>query len=253
MLRTRVMPCLLLKDGALVKTIRFKKPSYIGDPINAIRIYNEKEVDELVFLDISATKNRRGPDFQVISDIASECFMPVTYGGGVHDLAEVRELFRLGIEKVAINTCAIENPDFVSQIADRFGSQSVVASIDVRRKSGGRYEALIRGGEQLTGLDPVELALRLQKAGIGEILLTSIDRDGTYEGYDIELVKRVTDAVSVPVIACGGAGTIQDFRAAVEQGGASACAAGSMFVYFGRNRAVLVNFPLRSELESVLC
>lgn len=167
-------------------------------------------------------------------------------------MADIRELFRLGIEKVAINTYAIENPDFISRVANRFGSQSVVASIDAKRKSVGRYEVITRGGDQATGIDPVELAIGLEKAGIGEVMLTSIDRDGTYEGYDLELVKRVTDAVSVPVIACGGAGKLEDFRTAVSKGGASACAAGSMFVYFGRNRAVLVNFPLRSELESVL-
>ncbi len=252
MLMPRVMPCLLLKDGSLVKTIKFKDPGYIGDPINAIRIYNEKEVDELIFLDITATIENKRPPFKVLSEIASECFMPVAYGGGIRHLEDIQEIFSLGIEKVVINTYAVEKPDFVRQAADKFGTQSIVASIDVRKKSLGRYEVYTQGGRKSTGLDPVAYAIQMQQQGAGEIMLTAIDRDGTQEGYDIELLHKVTAAVDVPVIACGGAGKVADFGLAVKEGGASACAAGSMVVYYGRNRAVLINFPTRAELEAVL-
>jgi imidazole glycerol-phosphate synthase subunit HisF len=252
MLMTRIMPCLLLKDGALVKTVKFKNPSYIGDPINAIRIYNEKEVDELIFLDIAATVEKREPPYKVLSDIASECFMPVTYGGGVRDVETIRKILRLGIEKVAINSHAVENPDFVRASSEKFGSSTIVVSMDVRKKIFGRYEVVIHGGRKGTGLAPVEFAVKMEKMGAGEILLNSVDRDGTQEGFDIELIKSVTSAVDVPVIACGGAGKIEDFRTVVKEGGASACAAGSMVVYYGRNRAVLINFPERDNLEDVL-
>lgn len=252
MLMPRVMPCLLLKNGALVKTVKFRDPGYIGDPINAIRIYNEKEVDELIFLDITATIEKREPPYKVLSEIASECFMPVTYGGGVRDVETIRRILSLGIEKVAINSHAVENPDFVHAAADKFGSSTIVVSIDVRRKLFDRYEVFIHSGRKGTGLDPVELAVKMERMGAGEILLNSIDRDGTQEGYDLELIKTVTSAVGVPVIACGGAGKIDDFRAAVKESGASACAAGSMVVYFGRNRAVLITFPEREKLEAVL-
>jgi len=252
MLMPRVMPCLLLKNGALVKTVKFRDPGYIGDPINAIRIYNEKEVDELIFLDISATIEKREPPYKVLSEIASECFMPVTYGGGVRDVETIRRILSLGIEKVAINSHAVDNPDFVHAAADKFGSSTIVVSIDVRRKLFDRYEVFIHSGRKGTGLDPVELAVKMERMGAGEILLNSIDRDGTQEGYDLELIKTVTSAVGVPVIACGGAGKIDDFRAAVKESGASACAAGSMVVYFGRNRAVLITFPEREKLEAVL-
>jgi cyclase len=252
MLMPRVMPCLLLKNGALVKTIKFKDPGYIGDPINAIRIYNEKEVDELIFLDITATIEKREPPYKVLSEIASECFMPVTYGGGVRDVETIRRILSLGIEKVAINSHAVENPDFVHAAADKFGSSTIVVSIDARRKKFSRYEVFIHGGRKGTCLDPVEFAVKMEQMGAGEILLTAIDRDGTQEGYDVDLIRRVTSAVGVPVIACGGAGKIDDFRVAVKEGGASACAAGSMVVYFGRNRAVLITFPEREKLEAVL-
>lgn len=252
MLKTRVMPCLLLQDGSLVKTVRFRNPAYIGDPINAVRIFNEKEVDELIFLDITATIENRPPPFKILADIASECFMPVTYGGGVRDLETIRSLLNLGIEKVAINTHAVENPEFVRAAADKYGSSTIVVSIDARRKPFGKYEVMSRGGRKATGLDAVRLAVEMERMGAGEILLTSIDRDGAQEGYDIELIRNVAGAVGVPVIACGGAGKIEDFRAAVKEGGASACAAGSMVVYFGRNRAVLINFPERKQLESIL-
>ncbi|MCB0194933.1 MAG: imidazole glycerol phosphate synthase subunit HisF [Anaerolineae bacterium] len=252
MLMTRVMPCLLLRDGALVKTVKFKDPGYIGDPINAVRIYNEKEVDELIFLDITATVENKTPPFKVLSEIASECFMPVAYGGGVRDLADIKTIFKLGIEKVAVNSYAVENPTFIREAADTFGSQSIMVAIDAKQVSPGHYEIYTRGGRRATGLDPISFAARMQEMGAGELLLTSIDRDGTQTGYDIDLIKQVTSVVDIPVIACGGAGKVSDFGQAVRAGGASACAAGSMVVYFGRNRAVLINFPKRKQLEEEL-
>lgn len=252
MLATRVIPCLLLRKAALVKTIKFKDPSYVGDPINAIKIYNEKEVDELIFLDITATIEKRKPPFKIISEIASECFMPVAYGGGVRSLEDVREIFSLGIEKVSLNSYAVENPSFVTTVADKFGNQSVVVSIDAKRTLWGGYKVYTHGGRNATNLDPVQLAVQMEQHGAGEILVNSIDRDGTMAGYDVELIKNVSSAVSIPVIACGGAGKLEDFGIAVKQGGAAGVAAGSMVVYHGRNRAVLINFPTRSELQSVL-
>lgn len=252
MLKTRVMPCLLLMDGSLVKTVKFKEPDYIGDPINAIRIYNEKEVDELIFLDITATIEKRNPPVKVLSEIASECFMPVAYGGGIRDLDNIKEIFKLGIEKVVVNSYAIENPNFIQLAAEKFGNQSIVVSIDVRKKMLGRYEVYTQGGRKGSGLDPVEWAVRAENLGAGEIMLTSIDRDGTQEGYDLDLIKRVTNALNIPVIASGGAGGVEDFGKAVKIGNASACAAGSMVVYFGPNRAVLINFPTQAELGEVL-
>ena len=248
----RVIPCLLLQDGSLVKTVKFKEPSYIGDPINVVRIFNEKEVDELIFLDIAATPSNKRPPMRILSEIASECFMPITFGGGIRDLDDIRAIFNLGIEKVAINSFAVENPGFISEAAKRFGSQSIVASIDFKTKRFGGQVVVSHGGKNMTRWDPAEYAVTLERLGAGEILLTSIDKDGTQQGYDVAMLKKVSEAVRIPVISCGGAGNVDDFAVAVRQGGASACAAGSMFVYYGRNRAVLVNFPSRRELDDAL-
>jgi cyclase len=250
MLKTRVMPCLLLRNRGLVKTVQFKNPSYVGDPINTIRIFNEKEVDELILLDITATPENKSVNFQVVSEVASECFMPLTYGGGVRDLETAKELFSLGVEKVALNASACDRPEFISTLANRFGNQSIVVSIDVKKGLFGKYSVYTRSGRTATGMNPVDWAQHVEQAGAGEILLTSIDRDGTFQGYDLELIKKVTSAVSIPVIACGGAGTVSHFADAVRVGHASAVAAGSMVVYQGVNRAVLINFPSRQELEA---
>lgn len=249
MLKNRVIPCLLLKNAALVKTIKFKNPDYVGDPSNAIRIYNEKEVDELIFLDITATTSSKVPDLDVIGRLASECFMPVAYGGGISDLQTMREIFRRGIEKVAVNSHAVACPEFLSAAANEFGSQAVVISIDAKRTAAGTYEVYTHGGTRATGMDPVTWARRAAELGAGEILLTSIDQDGTMEGYDLELIRSVTSSVDIPLIACGGAGKVSHFGQAITQGRASAVAAGSMVVYFGRNRAVLINFPSPRELN----
>jgi cyclase len=248
MVRTRVIPCLLLKNLGLVKTVRFKHPTYVGDPINAVRIFNDKEVDELVFLDITATLERRPPPFELIGKIASECFMPFCYGGGIRRLEHVTQLFTLGVEKVALNSTAAENPRFVNEVASIAGSQSVVVSIDVKRNLFGRYRVYTHSGTTRTENDPVDYARRMQDSGAGEILLTSIDRDGTMTGYDLELIQRVSAAVTLPVVACGGASQIGDFVAAIDAG-ASAAAAGSLFVFTGKHRAVLINFPAPQDLQ----
>jgi cyclase len=251
MLKTRVIPVLLLKNGGLVKTIRFKDPTYIGDPINAVKIFNEKEVDELVFLDISATKEKRLPDLDKISQIANECFMPLCYGGGVTSVDQMKEIFGLGVEKISINNAACSNPALVKEAADIFGSQSVIVSIDVKKNIFGKYEIVVAGGAKGTGMDPVDWAKRVQDLGAGEILLNSVNCDGMMNGYDIDMIKKICQAVSVPVIVCGGAGKAEDFRQA-QDAGASAVAAGSMFVFFGKNRAVLINYPSPEELSSFL-
>jgi cyclase len=252
MLNIRVIPCLLLRGQGLVKTVQFKDAKYIGDPINAIKIFNEKEVDELILLDILATVEQRRPPFKLISEIASECFMPLCYGGGICNLDDIAEIFNLGVEKIAINTYAINNPYFIKDAAGEFGSQSIVLAMDVKKNLLGEYEVLTQGGRKSTKLDPVRFAIEMEEMGAGEIFLNSIDRDGTMQGYDIELVKKVTEAVSIPVIACGGAGKLSDFAVVIKEGGASAVAAGSLFVFHGEERAVLISYPSVRELERTL-
>lgn len=252
MLRARVIPCLLLKDSGLVKTIKFKNPYYVGDPVNAVKIYNDKEVDEIIFLDITASKEGRKPPFKLISQIADECFMPFAYGGGIRTIEDANEIFRLGAEKVIINSYAIENTSFIKTLSQVFGSQSIVVSIDAKKSFFNKYEVYTYGGKTRTKLNPIDFAIKMQEFGAGELFLNSIDRDGTMEGYDIELISKVSNAVSIPVIACGGAGRIQDFSEAVKKGGASAVAIGSMAVFQGKNRAVLINFPYPDELKKVL-
>ena len=249
MILPRVIPALLLRDEGLVKTTKFRNPVYLGDPINIIKIFNDKEVDEIVLLDISATLEGRGPNTRFLSEVVGEAFVPLAYGGGITTVEQMRELFRLGIEKVIVNTAAHTTPQLVRRAADQFGSQSVVVSIDVERAwwRGGRV--MTHGGRRKTACDPVAFAETAQQLGAGELLLTSIAKDGTMSGYDLELIRGVTSAVDIPVVACGGASTLTDFRMATTVGGASAVAAGSMFVFQGSHRAVLISFPSRRELE----
>lgn len=250
LIHTRVIPCLLLKGQGLVKTINFTNPKYIGDPINAVKIFNDKEVHELVFLDITASTENRSPRLDFISDIASECFMPLAYGGGIRTVKQAEDVFNRGVEKIIINSYAIENPSFIHELADLFGSQSIVVSIDVKKNFLGNYLTYTHSGETKTRWDPVTWAQEAERLGAGEIFLNSIDRDGMMKGYDIPLIKSVSASVSIPVVACGGAGTVDDFGRAVQDGGASAVAAGSMFVYYGKHRAVLINFPDDDEFKS---
>ncbi len=250
LIRPRVIPVLLLRNRGLVKTVRFKDPIYLGDPINVVKIFNDKEVDELVFLDITATAEGRRPPFDILSEIASECFMPLGYGGGVRTVEDIKTILGVGIEKVSINSRAVEFPTFVRQAADQAGSQSVMVSIDVKKTVLGRYQVVTQGGRRTTSLDPVRFAVQMAEMGAGEILLNSIDRDGTMQGYDIELVRRVAHSVDIPVVACGGAAKIDDLVVAVRDGGASAAAAGSMFVFQGKHRAVLISYPSELALRA---
>jgi cyclase len=252
MLKTRVIPCLLLKNEGLVKTVKFKNPKYVGDPINAVKIFNDKEVDELIFLDITATVEQRKPPIKLISEIATECFMPFCYGGGITTIEDIAELFKLGVEKVAINTQAVENPSLIKEAAERFGNQSIVVSIDVKKNMFGKYRVLTHGGRKATKCDPVDFAVRMQELGAGELFLNSIDRDGTRQGYDLELIRKVSESVNIPIIACGGADSLDDFADAIKQGGASAVSAGSMFVFQGQYRAVLITYPSLKALENRL-
>jgi cyclase len=247
----RAIPCLLLRGNGFVKTVRFRDPTYLGDPVNIVRIFNDKEVDEVIVLDITATTERRPPRFDFVAGLASECFMPLCYGGGVSTVEEMRALFARGVEKVAVNTRAVETPELLRAAADAFGSQSIVVGIDVKRSWLGRRQVVTQAGRRGTGLDPVEHARRVEALGAGEILLTCVERDGTMDGYDLDLIRSVTSAVSIPVIAAGGAGRLEDLGAAVREGGAAAAAAGSLFVFQGRNRAVLVNYPEPAELRSL--
>jgi imidazole glycerol-phosphate synthase subunit HisF len=249
MLKTRVIPCLLLKDGGLVKTIRFSDAKYVGDPINTIKIFNDKEVDELLLLEISASRERKGPAFSTIAQIASECFMPVCYGGGVSSLDEAKRIIGLGVEKIAINHAAISRPAIIREIADALGSQAVVVSVNVKKNWLGKYRVLDNGTGKLTDLDPIDHAERIVALGAGEVLVNDVDRDGTQQGYNLDLIRRFTDRLSVPVIACGGARTTDHLREVVKESRASAVAAGSMFVFQGPHRAVLVSYPPYAELE----
>ena len=252
MIRPRIIPCLLLKGHGFVKTKKFRDPVYLGDPINIVRIFNDKEVDEIVILDIEATLHHKAPMFDFLRQISTECFVPLAYGGGVCSVEDARTLFRAGFEKVCVNTLAQENPSVMKAMADRFGSQSIVASIDVKKGWLGRYEVFTRSGTQGAGIDPVEAASRAVEHGAGEILLTSIDRDGTYQGYDLDLVQRVTAAVNVPVIASGGAARVRDLVDVIRDAGAAAAAAGSLFVFHGPLHAVLINMPSIQELNELM-
>lgn len=252
MLEPRFIPVLLVRGSGLYKTIKFKDPTYIGDPINAVRIFNEKAVDELIVLDIDAHKDANGPRLGFLAEIASEAFIPLCYGGGVRKLTDFEALFRLGVEKVAVNSAAAESMALVEQAAKVFGNQSVVVSIDFRRTFLGRYRRFARGGtSEIKGA--LESAVReAESAGAGEILVNSIDRDGTMSGYDLELIREASSAVSVPIVACGGAGSLSDMVTAIREGGASAAAAGSLFVFKGKHRAVLITYPDEAQIAASL-
>ena len=251
-LRTRVIPVLLLRDESLVKTVRFDKFSYVGDPCNTVRIFNELEVDELMFLDITASREGRGPNLTLLADIADECFMPLGYGGGVQSVAQAKSVFDIGFEKICVNTAAFDRPELLTELARQYGSQAVVASIDVKSGLLGRATVRSQSGRRNTGRDPVSWAVEVERRGAGEILLTSIDREGSWEGFDLDLVNRVADAVSIPVIAHGGAGSVEDIGRVVKQAHASAVALGSLVVFQRKGMGVLVNFPDARQLEAVL-
>lgn len=243
MKRIRIIPALLLMNDGLYKTVRFKSPKYVGDPINTVRIFNEKGADEIVLLDIGASKEKTGINYKKISEIAGEAFMPMGYGGGVRTFDDAKRVFDAGFEKVIINSAAAGNPSLIGEIAKVYGSQSAVVSIDARVGWTGGYKVYIAGGSKNTGRPPADYARDMESAGAGEVILNSIDRDGTWDGYDLKLIRMVSEAVTVPVIACGGAAGMDDFKKAVSEGGASAVAAGSMFVYQKKGMGVLISFP----------
>ena len=251
MKRVRVIPALLIQNGGLVKSVKFKDHKYVGDPINAVKIFNEKEVDEIVILDISATAEKRGPNIKKIKELASEAFMPMGYGGGVTKLDEIKELITAGVEKVIINTSAFYDPDLVSEGAKFIGSQSIVVSIDVKKNIWGKYKVHVQNGSKNTNIDPVQFAKKIADAGAGELFLNAIDRDGTFNGYDTELIKLISSEINIPLVAIGGAATVNDFVKAIESG-ASAVSAGSMFVFQGPHRAVLISYPKQQELKEKL-
>jgi cyclase len=248
MIVNRIIPCLLLEGTGFYKTTKFRNPVYLGDPLNILRIFNEKEVDEIAILDIAATPERREPDYEQLQALASECFMPLAYGGGITSVAQMRRLFQMGFEKVIVNSGTFDRPDLIAEAAHAFGSQSVVVCIDVRKSLFGGYEVVADRAMRRTGWKPDAWAARVAALGAGEIIVNAVDRDGTLSGYDLELVAKVSQAVSVPVVACGGARNVDDFAAAVKAGHASACAAGAMFVFQGRHRAVLINVPPRRDI-----
>lgn len=245
--RPRIIPTLLIDDRDLIKTIQFGKRTYLGDPVNAVKIFNRKGIDELSILDIGATKNNREPDYELLKDIASEAFMPLSYGGGITSFEQIHSLLTIGYEKVVLNTSAVKNPELITKAADQFGSQSIVVSIDAKKNNSG-YVCCIADGSEMTTITPTEMAKKAQSLGAGEIIINSIDNDGMMQGYDIELVKSVVDSVSIPVVAIGGAGGLEDLKKVIHNGHAHAAAGGSMFVYYGRLKAVLITAPSEEEL-----
>jgi len=250
MLRARIIPCLLVHNGGLVKTIRFGDPKYVGDPLNAVRIFNEKQVDELIVVDIDATATGREPDYGLIASLAAECRMPLCYGGGVKTVEQIERIVALGVEKVSLGSAVAYEPGLIEQAAQRVGSQSIVAVMDVK-KSGllGRYEVFTHNGAKKVGSNPVEMACQLEALGAGEILLNSVDRDGTMKGYDLALIDSVRNAVRLPMTVLGGAGSLGDMRALVDRYGAIGAAAGSLFVFKGKYRAVLIQYPQPAEKD----
>jgi cyclase len=250
-MRHRIIPILLLKNNGLYKGKKFKDHKYVGDPINAVKIFNDKEVDELVFLDIAASLDNKEPNYRMLQDIASECFMPMAYGGGVASTDMIREILMVGIEKAIINTQAVRNPDFVKKSVNYFGSSTIVASIDAKINLFGKYHVYINSGQEKTNLNPIEWAIQLEKMGVGEIIINSIDKDGTLSGYNNELVLMITKAVNIPVIAAGGGNGLPDFKDICRKYNASAAAAGAHFVFQGKHNAVLITYPSQEEIHKV--
>lgn len=250
MLRSRIIPVLLLKDGGLVKTIKFSKERYIGDPINAVKIFNQKEADELILLDIAATKNGSGPNFDDIKAIVSEAFMPIGYGGGVSSIQQIEQLFKIGVEKVVLNTAAIENSNLISEAAGIYGSQSIVVSLDVKKDFFGNYSIYTNSGSKKVKSKLEDILKQVQNYGAGELMLNSIDRDGTMQGYDIDLIRKVSGLLEIPLVSVGGAGNIEHLKSAINAG-SSAVAAGSLFIYQGVHKAVLISYITNEQLTQI--
>lgn len=243
MLSPRIIPCLLVQSKGLVKTTKFKDARYLGDPMNAVRIFNEKEADELMILDIDATAESRGPDFKMIENWAEECRMPLCYGGGITTVEQAQQIFSLGVEKIAMSSGAINNPSLVEEISKKVGSQSVVIVLDVKKKMFGGYEVYTHNGKKATGKNPFELMTRFQELGAGEIVINNIDADGEMKGYDLVLIDKARNSTTLPLTAIGGAGTLEDIGGLISKYGIIGASAGSLFVYKGKLKAVLINYP----------
>lgn len=248
MFRPRIIPVLLLKNSALVKSIQFKNHKYIGDPINVVRIFNNLKADELVFLDVEASKNNRLISLDFVKNVGDEAYMPISVGGGVRSVKDIKAIINAGAEKVVINTFAAQNPDFIKEASETFGSSTIVVCIDVKWKLFKGRRTWILGGGKPTNYTPVEFAKLMEANGAGELIIQSIEKDGMMEGYDIELIKSISTSVGIPVVALGGAGKREDLIEAYRDGHANALGAGSLFVYHGRKRGVLVNYPKKNEL-----
>lgn len=251
MFRPRVIPVLLLKNLGLVKSVKFKNHRYIGDPINAVKIFNDKKADELVFLDINASREDRLISLDFVHKVGDEANMPFAVGGGIKTIEDIRKILENGAEKVVINTSAFKNMDFIKKAAEAFGSSTIVVCLDVKKNIFGKYQLVYKNAEKKLKEDPVEFAQKVQDLGAGEIIIQSVDRDGTYLGYDLNLIKQISEAITIPVVALGGAKDYEDFRLAVNEANASAVAAGSMFVYHGPRHAVLISFPSKNDLVEI--
>ena len=252
MLRPRIIPCLLIRDNGLVKSVQFKDHKYVGDPINAVKIFNEKEVDEIIILDIDATAYDREPDYKLIEALAVECRMPLCYGGGVKTVEQAQKIFALGVEKVSISSEAVLNPNLLTEIGTRVGSQSIVVVLDVKKSKSGKYEIWTHNATKNTGKDPVEFAKEVERLGAGEVVVNSIDEDGMMNGYDMVLIDKIRNAISLPITVLGGAGTIRDIGNLISKHKIIGAAAGSLFVFKGVFKAVLINYPKPSEKATLL-
>jgi cyclase len=252
MLTPRIIPCLLIHDKGLVKTVGFKDPKYVGDPINAVRIFNEKQADELLVLDIDATREQREPDFHTIEKLAAECRMPLCYGGGIRTVEHAQKIFSLGVEKIALSSAAIENPSLISLIAERVGRQSTVVVLDVKKKLFGGYDVYTHNGKRSVGKAPAELAATFQNLGAGEIVINSIDHDGVMNGYDEALVARIRPSITIPLTVLGGAGKLEHIGRLIHKFGIIGASAGSLFVFRGAYKAVLINYPSPDERDRLI-
>lgn len=253
MLFPRIIPCLLVSNRGLVKTVHFKNPKYVGDPINAVKIFNEKEVDEIIVIDIDATHEKREPDYKMIEHLAAECRMPLCYGGGITKCDQVQKIIQLGVEKVAISSAAINDPDLVIKSAERVGNQSIVIVLDVKKTMfGNKYEVWTHNGQTNTGKNVIELATAMEKLGAGEIVINSIDGDGLMKGFDLALIEKVRNSINIPMTVLGGAGSLLDIGRVINKFGTIGVAAGSLFVFKGIYRAVLINYPNREEKKSLI-
>lgn len=249
--RARVIPILLLENTGLYKTVKFGHPRYVGDPLNAVKIFNEKQCDELILLDISASKKRKKPSYSLISEIASECFMPLAYGGGIETMADIEMILKSGVEKVVLNTSLIANPRFLKEATKAFASSTIVASIDIKKNLFGKPMVYSHAGLKPQLTDPLEFSKLIEDNGAGEIMINSVDRDGMMTGYDMELIQKISDSISIPLIAAGGCRNLDDITTILHQTNASAAAAGSFFVFHGKHRAVLISYPSPEEIDFI--